>query len=80
MQETPLQGCRCEECKNFGRSRQSLIGLGIRAFPLIILQHWKKRGASLEKKKAMIWTSATRKFVMNSHRGSALSESAEIAA
>ena len=34
VQETPMRGCRCEECDNFGRSRQSLIGLGVKGIPL----------------------------------------------
>ena len=33
VQETPLQGARCEYCANFGKVRESLIALGIKGIP-----------------------------------------------
>ena len=33
MQETPMRGSRCEDCQNFGKIRQTLIGLGLKGIP-----------------------------------------------
>ena len=33
IQETPLQGCTCEYCANFGKSRETLIGFGMKGIP-----------------------------------------------
>ena len=33
VQETPLRGARCEYCANFGKTREALIGLGMKCIP-----------------------------------------------
>ena len=33
IQETPLRGCTCEYCANFGKSRETLIGFGMKGIP-----------------------------------------------
>ena len=33
IQETLLHGCSCEYCANFGKSRETLIGLGMKGIP-----------------------------------------------
>ena len=33
VQQTPLRGARCEYCCNFGKTRETLIGLGIKGIP-----------------------------------------------
>ena len=33
VQETPLRGARCEYCANFGKTRDALIGLGMKGIP-----------------------------------------------
>ena len=33
IQETLLCGCSCEYCANFGKSRETLIGLGMKGIP-----------------------------------------------
>ena len=41
VQETPLRGCKCEYCQNFGLLRETLIGLGFKGIP-------KNHAASIE--------------------------------
>ena len=33
VHETPLRGCKCEYCQNFGLLRETLIGLGFKGIP-----------------------------------------------
>ena len=33
IQETPLRGCKCEYCQNFGMLLETLIGLGFKGIP-----------------------------------------------
>ena len=33
LQETPLQGARCEYCANFAKTRETLIAVGIKGIP-----------------------------------------------
>ena len=33
IQETPLRGCKCKYCQNFGMLRETLIGLGFKGIP-----------------------------------------------
>ena len=33
IQETPLHGCKCEYCQNFGLLQETLIGLGFKGIP-----------------------------------------------
>ena len=33
VQETPLRGARCENCANFGKSRDALIACGMKGIP-----------------------------------------------
>ena len=42
IQETPLRGCTCDYCENFGKLRETLIGLGIKGIP-------RNHAASIEK-------------------------------
>ena len=41
IQETPLRGCKCEYCQNFGLLRETLLGLGFKGIP-------KNHAASIE--------------------------------
>ena len=61
VQETPLCGARCEYCANFGKTREALIGLGMKCIPRNHAEAVEATWCAFRKKKRDVITSRKQK-------------------
>ena len=61
VQETPLRGARCEYCANFGKTREALIGLGMKCIPRNHAEAVEATWCAFRKKKRDVITSRKQK-------------------